>query len=116
MRRHRPWVTLTNGCIVGIGRPGRNPSRSALKLGDRFPALNRNRGIGERRVFVRFEEDLTARLTLLFAVVNLSLARIKLRGDPPPEGAFLASTWVPWAGCATCIALLVAELALETNL
>ena len=61
--------------------------------------------------------DLTARLTLLvFAVVNLSLARIKLRGDPPPEGAFVAPTWVPWAGCATCIALLVAELALETSL
>ena len=61
--------------------------------------------------------DLTARLTLLvFALVNLSLARIKLRGDPPPEGAFVAPAWVPWAGCATCIALLVAELALETSL
>ena len=61
--------------------------------------------------------DLTARLTLLvFAVVNLSLVRIKLRGDPPPEGAFVAPTWMPWAGCATCIALLIAELALETSL
>jgi amino acid transporter len=61
--------------------------------------------------------DLTARLTLLvFAVVNLSLVRIKLRGDPPPEGAFVAPTWLPWAGCATCIALLVAEFALETRL
>ena len=61
--------------------------------------------------------DLTARLTLLvFAVVNLSLARIKLRGDPSPEGAFVAPTWVPWAGCVTCLALLVVELALETSL
>ena len=60
--------------------------------------------------------DLTARLTLLvFAIVNLSLIRIKLRGDPPPEGAFVAPTWLPWAGCATCIALLIAELALETS-
>jgi APA family basic amino acid/polyamine antiporter len=61
--------------------------------------------------------DLTARLTLLvFAVVNLALACIKLRGDPPPEGGFVAPTLVPWAGCATCIVLLVAELALETSL
>lgn len=60
--------------------------------------------------------DLTARLTLLiFAVVNLSLARIKLRGDPPPKSAFVAPSWVPWAGCATCVALLIAELAFETS-
>ena len=51
-----------------------------------------------------------------FAVVNLSLPRIKLRGDPAPQGAFAAPTWVPWAGCATCIILLVAEFALETSL
>jgi amino acid transporter len=57
--------------------------------------------------------DLTARLTLLvFAAVNLSLACIKGRGDPPPERAFVAPAWVPWAGCATCIMLLIAELAL----
>jgi|SRR5215475_10062650 len=28
-----------------------------------------------------------------FAVVNLSLPRIKLRGDPAPQGAFAAPTW-----------------------
>ena len=33
-----------------------------------------------------------------------------------PEGAFVAPTWVPWAGCATCIVLLAAEIALETSL
>jgi APA family basic amino acid/polyamine antiporter len=43
--------------------------------------------------------DLTARTLLVFAVVNLSLARIKLRGDPPPEGAFVAPAWVPWVLC-----------------
>jgi basic amino acid/polyamine antiporter, APA family len=61
--------------------------------------------------------DLTARLTLLiFAAVNLSLARIKLRGDPPPEAAFVAPAWVPWMGCATCIALLAAERGFEASL
>ena len=61
--------------------------------------------------------DLTARLTLLvFALVNLSLACIKRRGDPPPEGVFVAPSWVPWAGCATCISLLTAELVLKIGL
>ena len=58
--------------------------------------------------------DLTARLTLvIFAGVNISLARIKLRGDPAPVGSFIVPAWVPWAGCVTCIALLVAEFFLE---
>ena len=46
--------------------------------------------------------DLTARLTLVvFALVNLSLIRIKAR-ERPREGhvptGFVAPTWVPWAG------------------
>jgi basic amino acid/polyamine antiporter, APA family len=58
--------------------------------------------------------DLTARLTLIvFALVNLALALIKFRGDPAPEGAFTAPAWTPWAGCMTCVALLVAELMLQ---
>jgi hypothetical protein len=42
--------------------------------------------------------DLTSRLTLVvFAVVNLSLAWIKRRGDKAPDDAFVALDWVPWA-------------------
>ncbi len=36
--------------------------------------------------------------------------------DPSPKGGFVAPTWVPWAGCATCIVLLGAELAFDTSL
>jgi amino acid transporter len=54
--------------------------------------------------------DLTSRLTLgVFAVVNLALIRIKWRGDAPTDGGYVTATWVPWAGCLSCIVLLVAE-------
>ena len=69
-------------------------------------------------LFLPFHDlaDLTSRLTLLvFAVVNLSLAWIKLRGDPPPQNAYVTFAWVPWAGCASCLGLLVAELGLASR-
>ena len=57
--------------------------------------------------------DLTSRCTLiLFAVVNLALARIKRRERDPPTGIYLAPKWMPWAGFASCLALLGADLAM----
>jgi amino acid transporter len=54
--------------------------------------------------------DVTSRLTLLvFAVVNISLVRIKQRSPRRPPGIYVAPTWVPWAGAAACIALLAAD-------
>jgi len=60
--------------------------------------------------------DLTARLTLVvFALVNLSLVRIKAR-ERPTEGhtpaGFVAPTWVPWAGFAGCVVLLILDAVL----
>ncbi len=55
--------------------------------------------------------DLTSRLTLLvFSMVNLFLGWIKWRGDPAPPDGFVAPSWVPWAGCASCLALLIGEI------
>jgi APA family basic amino acid/polyamine antiporter len=52
----------------------------------------------------------TSRLTLVvFAVVNVSLIRIKRRPAPSPGGIFLAPAWVPWAGAAACVLLLVLD-------
>jgi amino acid transporter len=49
----------------------------------------------------------TSRIILLiFAIVCLSLLRIKLRGEPVPEGAFQTPTWIPAAGVVACLALL----------
>jgi amino acid transporter len=55
--------------------------------------------------------DLSARFTLLlFAIVNLALIRIKAREQEPPRDIFLAPRWVPWAGLASCVALLLVDL------
>ncbi|WP_295850879.1 APC family permease [Tardiphaga sp.] len=54
--------------------------------------------------------DLTSRLTLvIFAIVNVALIRIKLRGDQVPPGAFTCPLWTPFGGLITSIALLVAD-------
>jgi amino acid transporter len=56
--------------------------------------------------------DVTARLTLVvFAFVNLSLARLKASAPESPPRVFVVPRWVPWAGAATCIGLLVLDLA-----
>jgi basic amino acid/polyamine antiporter, APA family len=56
--------------------------------------------------------DLTARLTLVvFALVNLSLIRIKIR-DRHAHSGFVAPTWVPWAGFASCMVLLLLDVVL----
>jgi basic amino acid/polyamine antiporter, APA family len=63
--------------------------------------------------------DLSARFTLaLFAIVNLALIRIKSREVAPPRHVYLAPRWVPWAGLASCLGLLAADLgiALATSL
>ena len=55
--------------------------------------------------------DVTSRLTLLvFAVVNISLVRIKQRNPRRPPAVFVTPAWVPWAGAVACIALLAADL------
>jgi basic amino acid/polyamine antiporter, APA family len=58
--------------------------------------------------------DVTSRLTLVvFAIVNMSLARIKQREPRRPPGIYVAPTWVPWAGAAACTALLAGDWAAE---
>lgn len=54
--------------------------------------------------------SLTARLTLVvFAIVNLALIRIKRRNEVPPLGAFICPRWVPFAGLASNVLLLVVD-------
>lgn len=54
--------------------------------------------------------DITAHLTLVvFALVNLSLVRIKAR-DAGRGDIFTVPAWVPWAGLASCIAVIAADI------
>lgn len=56
--------------------------------------------------------DLTSRFTLvLFALVNLALIRIKGREDVPTCHGYVAPRWVPWAGLVSCVAFLLADVA-----
>ncbi len=52
--------------------------------------------------------EMTSRVTLtIFSLVNLALLRIKLREDVSPEGIFTVRLWVPLAGLAGSLLLLV---------
>ena len=46
----------------------------------------------------------------VFALVNLSLVIVKLRGDPPPEGIFTVPLIIPVIGILTCVFLLFGPL------
>jgi hypothetical protein len=51
---------------------------------------------------------------VLFAVVNLSLIRIKARERTAQLGIYIAPRWLPWAGFASCLILLAADFATLT--
>lgn len=58
--------------------------------------------------------DLAARGTLaIFAVINLALIQIKRGESEAPDGIFVCPIWVPFAGLASTLALLAADLALQ---
>lgn len=46
----------------------------------------------------------------VFTLVNLSLVRVKWRGDPPPEDIVIVPMVVPVLGAATCLMLILAPL------
>jgi amino acid transporter len=58
--------------------------------------------------------DLASRFTLcLFALVNLALIRIKAREPELPRGSYNTPRWVPRAGLVSCVAFLLADLAVR---
>ena len=58
--------------------------------------------------------DLTARFTLVvFAIINITLIRIKSREASVPQHVFVCPRWVPVAGLASSIGLLVLDLVLR---
>jgi APA family basic amino acid/polyamine antiporter len=52
--------------------------------------------------------EMTSRIVLIiFALVNLALIRLKLRGNEAATGAFTVRIWIPICGAISCVALLV---------
>ena len=59
--------------------------------------------------------DLTARFTLLvFAIINITLIRIKSRESAVPARVFVCPLWVPVAGLVSSIGLLFLDLAVRS--
>jgi APA family basic amino acid/polyamine antiporter len=55
--------------------------------------------------------DFTSRFTLIiFAIVNIALIRIRSQEAEPPPNVFLCPGWVPFAGLATSLLLLLFDL------
>ena len=52
--------------------------------------------------------EVTTQLVLsVFALVNVSLAVLKFRNIPAPEGVYTVRVWVPIGGALTCLLLLI---------
>jgi APA family basic amino acid/polyamine antiporter len=57
--------------------------------------------------------DITSHMTLIvFALVNLSLIRIKARDHARPVGVYIAPRWAPWAGFVSCVVLTFDDIGL----
>ncbi|MDA7948760.1 MAG: APC family permease [Hyphomicrobiaceae bacterium] len=55
--------------------------------------------------------EMTSRVTLtVFCLVNLSLIRVKFRGEPVPKGGFQVRMWVPVTGLLASLALLAHDI------
>jgi len=112
-------IILASRVLYGLGRQGQLPAIfGQVHARSRTPTFATGVTVVFVLLFALFLPlhhlaDLASRLTLLvFATANLSLAWIKVRGDPAPPDAFVTAAWVPWAGCASCLVLFFAELAL----
>jgi basic amino acid/polyamine antiporter, APA family len=110
-------IILASRVLYGMSRENQFPALFArVNHRTQTPIIATSVAAGLVLVFAWFLPlhdlaDLTSRLTLLvFSVVNFSLGWIKWRGDRTPHDGFIASSWVPWAGCASCLALLIGEI------
>ena len=115
-------VIMISRVLYGLAAQGNLPKilthlngganrHAAAGHGDR---RGRNSGFGARAVpLARVLADLTARFTLvIFAVINITLIRIKARTPEAPAGAYVAPNWAPWAGFLSCLGLLIADVGL----
>lgn len=58
----------------------------------------------------RLGETTSQIVLVVFSLVNLSLIRLKMRGDPVPEEVFQIPAFIPVIGLVTCVGLLLSGL------
>ncbi|EEB82612.1 APC family permease [Roseobacter sp. GAI101] len=105
---------LSARIIYGMAKVGRLPKGLAqLNARTRTPLLATALVTGCTLVFAVFfpigilAERTSQVVLVVFILINLSLLRIKWRGDPAPDGIFIVPAIVPVIGLVTCIAMLV---------
>ncbi len=108
---------LASRILYGMANVGRMPKVLArLNQSTRTPLLATILVAGCTLVFALFFPiDILAERTsqvvlAVFILINLSLLRIKWRGDPAPEGIFIAPIIIPLIGFLSCTAMLVGPL------
>ena len=107
-------IIMAARVIYGLGRKGRLPEILCKVNPTTKVPLNATLLVTvimlASALFVPLKElvDWTSQMILLaFALVNLSLLLIKLRGTPAPENIFLVPIVCPILGVVTCLLLLV---------
>ena len=55
----------------------------------------------------RLAEITSTFVLIIWALANVALILLKLRGEPAPEGTFVVPLWVPFVGVATSTGLIV---------
>ena len=108
---------LASRILYGMANVGRMPKALAkLNARTRTPVLATILITGCTLMFALFFPiDILAERTsqvvlAVFVLINLSLLRIKWRGDPAPDGIFIAPTIVPFIGLVSCAAMLVGPI------
>lgn len=103
---------LSARIIYGMARVGRLPKGLAqLHVRTRTPLIATALVTASILIFALFFPigilaERTSQLVLVvFILINLSLLRIKWRGDPAPDGIFIVPVVVPIVGLITCIAM-----------
>lgn len=110
-------IVMASRVIYGLGKKGHLPGRlSRVDPRTRTP-LNATiliTGVmlaAALLVPLDFLVSLTSQIILaVFALVNLALVIVKLRGDAAPEGIFTVPIILPIIGVITCVFLLVGPL------
>jgi APA family basic amino acid/polyamine antiporter len=108
---------LASRILYGMANVGRMPKAlSRLNARTRTPVLATILITGCTLIFALFFPidilvERTSQVVLaVFVLINLSLLRVKWRGDPAPDGIFIAPAIVPLIGLLSCVTMLVGPL------
>ena len=112
-------IIMAARVVYGLSRKGRLPARlGAVNARTQTPLVATaviTLATLALALFVPLDAlvEMTSQVILaVFALVNLSLVVVKIRGDAAPEGIFTVPVPVPVIGAVTCVGLLFGPMLL----